>query len=729
MTIEQYWMAKEDKLVQKRDEYHKQMVAELQHVQWDTFLPLAEAAAKQVLRKVANRVAYFIVMDLLFRERSFYGAWKVRRNLIQYGRIGMFQFWRASSIPGKPCESLAVLGADAGAAQAVFMQTGPLDNERIAGGAANLFFEYKDQKPMLCVYPARNGGPAKWSVFSWYTYASGNYKRGLGKLIPESISEEAKSLFPLLDEFERRARHHKQAEEHCQLRGQIDQQIRVLQARRAVWSEIILPEAQVFELMKQADMFLENDRARPQATLLKGPPGTGKTLLASTLAKAMGCNFIKVSIADLKMSHLGESGQRVRELWKEARAKKPAVLFVDECEAIFGKRGAAETDVIATELTQAFLAEWNAQEDRVWLIAATNHCEMLDEAILSRFGSEIEILLPDETARKKILRKELGAAGFRGEMPSEMGSLTQGMSGRDLYHLARRIKMDAYPGQPDREHFLAAVKAVRKAGNTSVDPGACWDALVLDDQTLAKLKTICGLLKNAEEWAARGIHIPSGLLLCGNPGTGKTQIARTIANECGLTFLAATTSDVKANFLGQSGNKVKNLFERARSQAPCILFLDELDIIAPNRVASQYDALTSEIVGQLLQEMDGIRQTASHVFVLGATNHESLIDSALLSRMQERITIPMPDANARVRLLRMMLTGKKLSFPLAEGAKYLSGWTEGMSGRDIKNWIAKAEQAAVGRALALGGPERFSLDLVDFVSTAPASDSAQPTVV
>ena len=211
-------------------------------------------------------------------------------------------------------------------------------------------------------------------------------------------------------------------------------------------------------------------------------------------------------------------------------------------------------------------------------------------------------------------------------------------------------------------------------------------------------------LRDAEEWQAHGVSIPRSLLLAGPSGVGKTQVARTLANESGLTFIAATTADVKANYLGQSGNRVKLLFERARSSAPAILFLDELDIIAPDRAATGgNDQLTDEIVGQLLQEMDGIIARDSHVFLIAATNHLERIDAAVRSRFQEKLVIPLPNHQARVRLLTNLLAGKKIGFPLNEGTVLLADQTkdQALSGRDLEGWVQAAEQKALLRACLL----------------------------
>ena len=464
-------------------------------------------------------------------------------------------------------------------------------------------------------------------------------------------------------------------------------------------------------------VFLADQMKRP--LLLEGPAGSGKTLVARSLAESMQCNYQQLSIADLKQQQPGASGQRVREVWNQARNNQPAVIFLDECEGILGRRGAAETDVISADIVQAFLAEWDgvAPQARVWVIGATNRRDMLDDAILSRFGWEMAIVLPGASERARIFNQEMESVFPGAVIPEEMGSLTQGMSGRDLRHLASQVRTLAYPNAPAREHYLDTVKSSRKAHNTRVDNEARWETLVLDVGVLERLKLTCLLVRDAETWRAQGVTVPRSLLLTGPPGVGKTEIGRTLANEGGLGFLAATTADVKANFLGQSGNRVKQLFERARANAPVILFLDELDIIAPARMGGN-DPLTDEIVGQLLQELDGIQSRDSEVFLLAATNHAEQIDRAVLSRFQERLAIPLPDLHGRERLLTMLLQKKRLTFALEEGSHTLAAMSEGkgMSGRDLKSWIGRAEQKALLRAIATGGPQHFALTLDDFDS-------------
>jgi len=485
------------------------------------------------------------------------------------------------------------------------------------------------------------------------------------------------------------------------------------------WSGVHIPERQKLDLLRRAELFERNDRAAPRGLLLTGPPGSGKTFVARTLREMMGCDFQMLSLADLKQQTVGASGKRVREVWDRARKHQPAIIFIDECEGILGRRGAAETDAFATDIVHAFLAEWdgirgNAQ---VWVIGATNRRDMLDDAILSRFGWEIELQLPGVEDRRQILSQEVKALGLSVEVPEEAAALTQGMSGRDLKQLAQSVRSVAYPAEPTQEHFLDAIGAARKSHNTKVDRKAGWETLVLDDAILDRLKLVCALLRDAEKWLAQGVSIPRSLLLAGPSGVGKTQVARTLANESGLTFIAATTADVKANYLGQSGNRVKLLFERARSSAPAILFLDELDVIAPDRATTGgNDQLTDEIVGQLLQEMDGISARDSHVFLVAASNHLERIDAAVRSRFQEKLVIPLPNHQARVRLLANLLAGKKIGFSLNDGAVLLADQTkdQALSGRDLEGWVQAAEQKALLRALRDGGLDTFAIGLEDF---------------
>jgi len=476
-------------------------------------------------------------------------------------------------------------------------------------------------------------------------------------------------------------------------------------AAATAWHDIHLPEKTIVAILDLQNSFRLGGDASPKGLLLYGPPGTGKTLIAQKIATTTGSQFFNLSLPDLKAGHIGQSGQNVRELWNKVRADGNAIVFIDECEGVFAKRGAVNTDAFNAEIVQAFLAEWDGisakdSASKVWVIGATNRRELLDEAIVSRFENEIEIPQPDSVSRYHILAAELGHNFLLEVAPERIGRLTVGFAGRDLRTLSKKLKAgDAIHAEED--DLRRAVESVRGRGSTQSE-AASWDTLILPRETKEELQTVCDMLLHADILSSKGISLPRGILLKGSPGTGKTQIARTLAAESSLNFISVTTSDLKAGYTGQSGQKVKEVFERARSMTPCILYVDEIDIVAPARGSG--DAFTQEIIGQFLQEMDGARKSSGHVFLLASTNREDTIDPAVLSRFPQQIEIGLPDVEARTRIIQTLLKNKP-SIVSDSCIGVISRATDGMSGRDLRSLIERAEQLAVKRALGVGIPE------------------------
>jgi SpoVK/Ycf46/Vps4 family AAA+-type ATPase len=482
------------------------------------------------------------------------------------------------------------------------------------------------------------------------------------------------------------------------------------------WAGVALDPKVKAQLISVAGHFAAGSASATRGLLLYGPPGTGKTLIARTFADSMGCAFFPLSLTDLKSGYIGQSGENVKALWNKARTEPRAVIFVDECEGVFGRRGGAGTDSFVEEIVTAFLAQWDGfdRQSSVWVVGATNRRDLVDAAMLSRFEDQLEIGLPGGLQRLEILAKEFARLGIPPPLPPQTEALTQGMSGRDLSSLAKRAAREHGTKIPlDNDALAAFTTAMRKQGSTSTDGSARWDTLILSEATLKELKTTAGLLQHADTFRKRGIGVPRGLLLYGPPGTGKTQIARTLANETGMRFIAASTADIKQGFLGQSGQKVRELFERARESAPSLLFLDEIDIIAATR-GGQSDAILTEIVGQLLQEMDGIAAQTQPVFVLAATNRRDQIDAAVLSRLPKQIEIPLPDRDGARQLLAVMLAGKPIAFDLDTGTRALAARADGKSGRDLRSWVEGAEHSAVARAIEAGDPDAIVIELGDF---------------
>ncbi|MGA8093393.1 MAG: AAA family ATPase [Steroidobacteraceae bacterium] len=491
-----------------------------------------------------------------------------------------------------------------------------------------------------------------------------------------------------------------------------------------IWGRIVLQPEVKADLLDKIRLFNSGDKAAPKGLLLYGPPGTGKTEIARRIADSASCYFMALKAPDLKAGYVGQSGERVKKVWEQARARRRGVIFIDECEGVFARRGGTNSDSASEELVQAFLAEWDGlgtEDQQVWVVGATNRRDLIDEAMVSRFGAAIEIGLPGAAERLQILKLEMEKLERPAEVPAFVAEMTTGMSGRNLSRVASDTCMLAMKqgGTITDDLWREVLKRHTQAKSEAVDKSASWESLVLSQDVLEKLQTLCESLRNVEEFAAQGFEVPKGALLYGPPGTGKTQIARTLANESGVPFIAASTADLKAGFIGQSGQKVRELFEMARGRAPCILFLDEIETVAPARGGPGADSYTAEIVTQLLQEMEGVKKTERHVFVLAATNLPDAIDGALLSRFPERIEIPNPDAAQRARLFRMFLGKLPVSFERDALAEELAQRTAGLGGRDIRNLVQNAAQKAIRRAA--GNPKAAQLSRDDLIGAMPAA--------
>jgi len=480
--------------------------------------------------------------------------------------------------------------------------------------------------------------------------------------------------------------------------------MQTLTSQAAAWRNVAVNREALDKIVIQIELFKLAKAGAPKGMLLYGPPGTGKTSIARNLAKSSGCHFMSVNMGDLKGQYQGHTAPLVTDIWRKARAKAPCILFVDECEGMFGarsERSASGHNVnFDNELVETFLAEWdgvNSAAGQVFVVGATNRRDNLDRAMLQRFNELIEIGLPDLQSRKRILELELGQRNIALPVSDKMAKETAGMSGRDIHNLATSLQGASLMQEASEELFSKVIKQARGKTSTATD-SVSWDEVVLPSKLKVRLEGLARKIKRAEEYAKAGLPVPKSLLLYGPPGTGKTQIARALATESGLAFVAATTSQIKGSTLGESGKRVRQLFETARSQAPCLLFIDEIDIVSAAR--GEGDRYAEEIVGQLLQEMDGMGSHAGSgfVFVLAATNCPDKIDDAVLSRFEDKQVIDLPDLAARSQILEVLLRGKPLGFDLEATVAKLGAATEGCSGRDLKTLVKYAVTQAMDRA-------------------------------
>ncbi|MGH7489236.1 MAG: AAA family ATPase, partial [bacterium] len=267
-----------------------------------------------------------------------------------------------------------------------------------------------------------------------------------------------------------------------------------------------------------------------------------------------------------------------------------------------------------------------------------------------------------------------------------------------------------------RELLVDQLEQVAKLAGDAVDENAKWDSLVVSDDTMSKLKQISNSLRNMEARLKQGYDPPKGAILFGPPGTGKTQIAKTLANESGVQYLLKGLTDVQAGYIGQSALKVSALFAEARSKAPCLLFIDEFDKAAASRSGDQSGSFSSDIVTQLLAEMDGAKKTGRPVFVLAATNYLEHIDDAVRSRFSYEIEIPYPTAEQRERLFAIFLSRyPRVDFDITAMAVELARRSGDVGGRDIQQLVMRASQAAAQRAEEAGTPDAIVLTRDDLL--------------
>ncbi|MEM4426063.1 MAG: CDC48 family AAA ATPase [Acidilobaceae archaeon] len=488
--------------------------------------------------------------------------------------------------------------------------------------------------------------------------------------------------------------------------------------------------------MKHPELFKHLGIEPPKGVLLYGPPGTGKTLLAKALANEVGAYFIAINGPEIMSKFYGESEQRLREIFEEAKKNAPAIIFIDEIDAIAPKReevvGEVEKRVVAQLLT---LMDGLAERGQVVVIAATNRPDAVDPALRrpGRFDREIEIRPPNKQGRLEILQIHTRHMPLADDVDLEkIAEITYGYTGADLAALAREAAMSALrrfvkSGAIDLNKvdpipievlnsikvtysdFLEAMRFVRPSLMREVYvevPTTRWD-------DIGGYEDVKQELREAVEWPLRyphvfkemGIRPPKGVLLYGPPGTGKTLLARAVATESGANFISIKGPEILSKWVGESEKAVREIFKRAKQVAPAVIFFDEIDAIAPAR-GYRFDSsgVTDRIVNQLLTEMDGI-QPLQNIVVIAATNRAELLDPALLrpGRFDRIIFVPPPDKVARKEILRVHI--RKIPIASDVDIDKLVELTEGYTGADIEALVREAAMLKLREKLEPGPVE------------------------
>ncbi|KAI9847867.1 MAG: hypothetical protein M1838_000726 [Thelocarpon superellum] len=488
----------------------------------------------------------------------------------------------------------------------------------------------------------------------------------------------------------------------------------------------------------------------PRGVLLHGPPGCGKTMIANAFAAELGVSFIPISAPSIVSGMSGESEKKLRDYFDEAKKLAPCLMFIDEIDAITPKRESAQREmekrIVAQMLTcMDDLALEKTDGKPVIIIAATNRPDSLDPALrrAGRFNKEINLSVPDEAARSKILQALTGRLRLWGDCDfGSLAKLTPGFVGADLNDLVSTagvaatkrmfevLKKEVPPPAPSPgqevsadvqtlrdlikraeeslsqeelegmaityDDFLTAIPKIQpssKREGFATIPNTTWADIgalhsVRDELQMAIVEPI----KRPDRYEMVGITAPTGVLLWGPPGCGKTLLAKAVANESKANFISVKGPELLNKYVGESERAVRQVFVRARSSIPCVIFFDELDALVPRREDAMSEA-SARVVNTLLTELDGLSSRAG-IYVIGATNRPDIIDAAMLrpGRLGTLLFVDLPGPEERIEVLRTLI-----KIPTTADVEEVARQCDGFSGADLGSLLRAAGIAALKR--------------------------------
>ncbi|XP_069744059.1 LOW QUALITY PROTEIN: nuclear valosin-containing protein-like [Narcine bancroftii] len=499
----------------------------------------------------------------------------------------------------------------------------------------------------------------------------------------------------------------------------------------------------------------------PRGFLLHGPPGCGKTLLAQAVAGELELPLVKVAAPEIVSGVSGESEHKLRELFEWAVAQAPCIVFIDEIDAISPRRDAASKDMERRIVAQLLTCLDDLTSTQVLVIGATNRPDALDPALrrAGRFDREICLGIPSQEARERILRTLCRNLRLPDSFDfQELARLTPGYVGADLLALCREAAMSAVnriliqrqdrpadgetivgqvlatgttlgrlrdvlrdqtpvPEQnlqelrmemADFSSSLSVVQPSAKREGFATVPDVTWDDVGALEEIREELTmAILAPLRHPEQFQLLGLSSPAGVLLAGPPGCGKTLLAKAVANESGLNFIGVKGPELLNMYVGESERAVRQVFQRARNSAPCVIFFDELDSLCPRR--SEHESGASvRVVNQLLTEMDGL-QTRKQVFIMAATNRPDIIDPAVLrpGRLDKTLYVGLPPADDRLAILLTLTKGGSrppLDSDVDLGAIARDPRCDCFTGADLSALVREASINALRQQLSTPGP-------------------------
>jgi transitional endoplasmic reticulum ATPase len=487
--------------------------------------------------------------------------------------------------------------------------------------------------------------------------------------------------------------------------------------------------------MKHPEIFKRLGIDPPRGLILHGPPGTGKTLLAKAVAGESEANFVHINGPEIMSKFYGESEQKLRKIFEEAEENAPSIIFIDELDAIAPKREDVQGEVERRVVAQ-LLATMDGLKVRgqVVVIGATNRVNALDPALRrpGRFDRELEIGVPDETGRLEVLH--IHSRGMpltdEGDLKVDLqhlAKITHGFVGADLNALCREAAMKALRrylpkfNLEDEEipqdvldelevhngDFLEALKEIQPSAVREVFievPDVKWSDIGGLDEAKQELKEVVEWpLKKPDSFRRLGITPPKGVLVFGPPGCGKTLLARAVATESEANFISVKGPELISKWVGESEKAIREVFRKARTAAPAIIFFDEIDALAPTRGAGGDGpgaVHNQRVISQLLTEMDGL-ESMKDIVVIAATNRPELIDKALLrtGRFDRFVYVDAPDAHSRQAIFEIYTEGMPLDDDVMDQMSKLVELTENYVGGDIEAICREAGMRALRESM------------------------------
>ena len=475
--------------------------------------------------------------------------------------------------------------------------------------------------------------------------------------------------------------------------------------------------------LRHPELFKRLGVEAPKGVLLHGPPGTGKTLLAKAVANETNASFYTIGGPEIMSKYYGESEEKLRNIFEQAEKNAPSIIFIDEIDSIAPKReevsGEVERRIVAQLLS---LMDGMSSRGKVVVIGATNRVNAVDPALRrpGRFDREIEIGVPDRDGRLEVLQIHTRGMPLAKDVDLEkLADISHGFVGADLQALSKEAAMralrrvlpqidlssESIPSETLKkiivtmQDFTGVIKEMEPSAMREVFvevPNVKWD-------DIGGLPDIKEELQEAVEWPLKyqGLFTvvdaapPKGILLYGPPGTGKTLMAKAAANESEANFISIKGPELLSKWVGESEKGIREVFRKARQAAPCLIFFDEIDAIAPTRGGGFGDSnVTERVISQLLTELDGL-EILTNVVVIAATNRPDIIDPALLrpGRFDRLLYVSPPDRESRLQILKIHTKNKPLSDDV--NLQQLADLSEGYTGADISSMSSAAVMLAL----------------------------------